>query len=276
MSFGGSLAQALAQGLRGKRLGEERQYERGQDILASQDRNAERRAEAEWRAAQLALQQAQDARQATRDKRDADRDAMLGPLEEALLRAQVEGTGRYQPNAPPDRRAINPATGQPFASESDYLRWKAREAAAGRAPTTPMVPNSNPSAINQENTRRRALVTTGDRMVRELPKSLVTGQPADQNKAAEIAAVRDSVAGELGAPAPDQRVDPFARFRTSAPGGVLQARPIEATPPGALDPEEVAGAKALVQGRTPEEATRLLTEAGFTAREIAAILGRDE
>jgi hypothetical protein len=82
-------------------------------------------------------------------------------------------------------------------------------------------------------------------------------------------------------------VDPFARFRGAPSGGsprVLAARPIEATPPPGRRPaapagnlsEEFAGARQLVQGRDRADATRLLTEAGFSGAEIAQILGGNE
>lgn len=100
MSFG-NLAAVLAQGMRGKRLGEDRQYARDQDILATQRENAGRQEESQWRRAQAERQAMLDERQAA-----------ITPLQQELLRVQVEdakaqaaGTGRHAPK--PERDPVS-------------------------------------------------------------------------------------------------------------------------------------------------------------------------
>lgn len=140
--------------------------------------------------------------------------------------------------------------------------------------------------IAREDRRRNALVDTGTRMIAEIGRDEF-GKSRNPAQAARIGAVRDSVAAEIGAPAPDERVDPFASLRTapSVPGALPSARPIEARPPAGrtaaapapetpgLDQDEIAGAREIVAGRPPEVARRMLAEAGFNRAEITAILG---
>lgn len=75
-----------------------------------------------------------------------DRLMVMDPQRAGQVRTELRDR---EPPKVADRRAVNPATGEPFASEADYLRWKARDAAAGRMPRE-AAGESGPSKSEQD------------------------------------------------------------------------------------------------------------------------------
>lgn len=261
----GALAEAMAQGLRGKRIGEERQYTREQDLL---DRV-----------------QAGDQRAEERERYKAQQERLTrgDALAAELTRAQLEQRGPFAPKAlppagPPPTRQTNRGIEEWDAGGRE---WVPTGLTPWRAPTSSGGGGGDPRAVAAEDTRRRALIQRGDANLRNLPKDVI-GEYVQPEMAQRIGEISDSIAGEMGAPPPATRTNPWAGLQgPAAPGGTLAAQPIYARPPQAQTPppapslssDEVTAARQMIGRRSPDEAQRLLAGAGYSAAEVQQILG---
>lgn len=141
----GNLAAVMAQGMRGKRIADERGYERDQDLIAHQERQTDRREDRERAVAQ-------DARQAEQDRRVAAREATMTPLEIELMRARIANEQAPRPTAAVSWREREDASGRliqvnPQTGEVRPLTMDGRPV-QGRAPARPVDTSPKPRALN--------------------------------------------------------------------------------------------------------------------------------
>lgn len=206
----GDLAQVMAQGLRGKRLGEERQYGRDQDLLATVDAQNQR-------AEERKRYQAQQERLNDRDKREASHAALMNPLDLEMARARLanEKAPRPTPSVSWQTREdangrliqVNPQTGEirPLTHDGRPVQGSVPASRGGAAAPKPRTLNAVQDAAGDYVARFATVPDATDRAKQAYQAFLMSGgrpqegENPDQIWTAFLAASR-RMAGETRPP----------------------------------------------------------------------------